>query len=31
MTVGRKDGMITMDAALKDMLDRGTISGRSSL
>ena len=30
MVSARKDGMITMDTALKDMLNRGVISGRSA-
>jgi twitching motility protein PilT len=30
MTSGRKAGMITMDAALKDLLSRGVISGESA-
>ncbi|MGI9342166.1 MAG: type IV pilus twitching motility protein PilT [Gammaproteobacteria bacterium] len=30
MTGGRKDGMITMDMALKDLMNKGIISGRSA-
>ena len=30
MTGGRKDGMITMDMALKDLMNKGIISGRAA-
>jgi Tfp pilus assembly pilus retraction ATPase PilT len=30
MVSARKDGMITMDTTLKDMLNRGVISGRNA-
>jgi twitching motility protein PilT len=30
MVSGRKDGMITMDTSLKDMMNRGVISGKSA-
>ena len=30
MQGGRKDGMITMDSALKNLLDNGTITGKAA-